>query len=193
MNNSILSNIVDHKMAHRMSPLFRELLAAHRMAQQPELADALQACGLQIDTGPAWGVAFVDIDAHNYAPAEGGKPAIICPVFEDGRLLDLVATGLGTRSTRTRLGIAMVLGRERLDHAQQTETAARLFPDPIEWLRNGCRGSVVIDWRAARYELADLPGIACEGELLAKRVDHALRQPVRVPQLFVREARRAAA
>jgi hypothetical protein len=104
-----------------------------------------------------------------------------------------VATGLGTRSTRTRRGVATVLGREWLDHAKETETAGRLFGDPIEWLRNGCRGAVVVDWRVARYELGDLPGIACEGELLAKRVEKALKQPVHVPQLFVREARRAAA
>jgi hypothetical protein len=176
-----------------MSPLLRELLAARRTARLLDLAAALQACGLPIDGASPWGVGFVEIGEHNYAPLAGGKPAIICPVFEDGRLLDLVATGLGMRSTRTRAGIATVLGREWLDHAKQTETAARLFPDPIEWLRNGCHGAVMVDWRAARYELGDVPGIACEGELLAKRVENALKQPVHVPHLFVREARRAAA
>jgi hypothetical protein len=176
-----------------MTPLFIELLAARRTAQAPELAAALQACGLPIDTGGAWGVAFVDIDSHNYAPAAGGKAAIITPLFADGALLDLIATGLATCSTRTRLGVATMLGREWIDHAKATETAVRLFGDPIEWLRNGCRGAVVIDWRAARYELADLPGIACENEMLAKRVEHALKQPARIPQLFVREAHRAAA
>jgi hypothetical protein len=154
----------------------------------------LKACGLPIDGPTIFGAALVEIiGAHNYAPADGGKPAIIVPLFEDGRLLDLVATGLGTRSARTRRGIATVLGREWLDHAKQTETAARLFSDPIGWLRNGRRGAVVIDWRAARYELGDLPGIVCENELLAKRVDRALREPSRLPQLFVREAHRAAA
>jgi hypothetical protein len=176
-----------------MSGLLRELLAAHRTARLPELADALQACGLPIDTGSTWGVAFVDIDANHYAPADGGKPAIILPLFADGELLDLIATGIATRSTRTRCGVATTLGREWLDHARDTETAARLFGDPIEWLRNGCRGAVVVDWRAARHELADLPGIACEGELLAKRVERALKQPAHLPQLFVREARHAAA
>lgn len=176
-----------------MSPLFRELLAAHRTARLPELAGALQACGLPINGASTWGVAFVDIDEHHYAPVDGGKPAIIAPFFVDGELLDLVATGIATRSTRTRHGNATVLGRAWLDHARDTETAARLFADPIDWLRNGCRGAVVVDWRAARYELADLPGIACEGELLAKRVERALKQPAHLPQLFVREARRAAA
>jgi hypothetical protein len=180
-----------------MSPLLRELLAAWRTAQTPDLAAALLACGLPIDGASPWaaplGVAFVDIDPHHYAPAAGGKPAIIAPFFADGVLLDLVATGLATRSTRTRLGVATMLGREWVDRAKDTETAVRLFGDPIEWLRNGCRGAVVIDWRAARYELADLPAIACEGEMLAARVERALKQPARIPQLFVREAHRAAA
>lgn len=111
----------------------------------------------------------------------------------DGELHDLIATGLATRQMRTREGIATILGREWLYHARETETAVRLFQDPIEWLCAGTRGSVVIDWRAARYEPADLPGIVCETELLAKRVDRALQQPSRLPQLFVREANRAAA
>jgi hypothetical protein len=177
-----------------MTGLFRELLAAHRIACNPERTAALQACGLPIDGPTIFGAALVErIGAHNYAPDAGGKPAIIVPLFEDGRLLDLIATGLETRSTRTRAGIATVLGREWIDHAKDTETTVRLFADPIDWLRNGCRGAVVVDWRAARYELADIPGIACEGELLAKRVEHALKQRARIPQLFVREARRAAA
>jgi hypothetical protein len=176
-----------------MSPLFRELLAARHTAQTPDLAAALLACGLPIDSPSTWGAAFIDLDAHHYAPAAGGKAAIITPLFADGVLLDLIATGLATRSTRTRLGVATMLGREWVDRAKDTETAVRLFGDPIDWLRNGCRGAVVIDWRAARYELSDLPGIACENEMLAKRVERELKQPVRIPQLFVREAHRAAA
>jgi hypothetical protein len=176
-----------------MTALFRELMAAHRTARLPDLADAVQACGLPVDGGPLWGVSFVELDAHHYAPALGGKPAIIVPLFEDGALLDLIATGLETRACRTREGIATVLGQEWIDHAKDTETAVRLFGDPITWLRNGRRGAVVIDWRAARYALADVAGIACESELLAGRVERALRQPTHLPKLFVREADRAAA
>ena len=41
-----------------MSPLFRELLADRRTARLPELADALQACGLPIDGASTWGGAL---------------------------------------------------------------------------------------------------------------------------------------
>jgi hypothetical protein len=173
------------------STLLREMLAAHSAARSPDLAAALKACGLPITT--VWGVSFVEIDAHHYAPVAGGKAAIITPLFRDGALLDLIATGMQTRMTRTRVGIATVLGQEWIDHAKETETTVRLFGDPIEWLRNGCRGAVVVDWRAARYALADVPGIACETEFLAKQIERAMRQPADLPQLFVREASRAAA
>jgi hypothetical protein len=176
-----------------MRPLLRELLAAHRMARSPDLAATLQAGGLPVFTGPIWGVSFVEIDAHHYAPAAGGKPAIIAPLFEAGALLDLIATGLETRSTRTRAGIATVLGQEWIDQAKETETAVRLLADPIELLCNGRYGAVIVDWRAARYALGDVPGIACQSELLAKQVERAVRRPERLPQLFVPEANRAAA
>jgi hypothetical protein len=176
-----------------MSPLLRELRTACRTARLPDLATALQACGLPIDTGPTWGVSFVEIDTHNFTPAAGGKPAIIVPLFEDGALLDLIAVGLSTRSTRTRAGIATVLGQEWIDHAKATEATVRLFADPIEWLRNGRRGSVIVDWRSARFALSDVPGIACENELLAERIKRAMQQPVHLPKLFVREPHRAAA
>jgi hypothetical protein len=173
-----------------MTPLFREYLASRRTGRRPELAAALNDCGLS-DEG--FGVSFVEIDGHHYVPVAGGEAAVIVPLFVDGALLDLVATGLRTRSTRTRAGIATVLGQEWIDRAKETETTVRLFADPIEWLRNGRRGAVIVDWRAARYALADVPGIACEGELLAKRVESALKQPTHLPKLFVREANRAAA
>jgi hypothetical protein len=177
-----------------MTGLLRELVTAHKLARSADLADALTACGLPTDGPLLWGVSFVGIDAHHYCPTEGGKPAIIVPVYDEGgALLDLVATGIETRATRTRAGIATVLGRAWIERARETETAARLFSDPLEWLRNGGRGACIVDWRAARYELADLPGIACYSELLAKRVARALKQPVHIPQLFVRETFHAAA
>ena len=175
-----------------LNPLLRELMQAHRKARQPEILAALRACDIDINTGPVWGVDHVQADAHHYAPAHDGKPAIIVPYIVDGALLDLVAAGLTTRSSRTRRGVCTVLGGAWLDHARINETPATIFPDPIEWLRNGRCGAVIVDWRSARYELADLPGIACSNSLLVNRVDKALREPVHVPPLFVREARHAA-
>lgn len=174
-----------------MSALLCELIAAHALARQPDLQDALATCGLQ-PGGPVWGVAFVTVDSHHYAPSPGGKPAVIVPIFaRDGDLMeivDLVACGLETRAIRTRCGAATVLGEEWLDLARETGGAARMFPDPIEWLRNGGRGAVLLDQRAAPFALADVPAVNwCGSEVHARQIDHAMRQPLNLPQFFVRE------
>lgn len=175
-----------------VSPLLRELLHAHRIARQPAVVDALRSCGLDIDAGPVWGVDYVQADAHHYQPTPDGRPAIIVPCSIDGSIIDLVACGLEARACRTRRGVCTVLGAEWLDRARLHEQPARVLADPIEWLRNNRCGAVIVDWRSARSELADLPGIACSNSLLARRIDKALREPAHVPPLFVREARHAA-
>jgi hypothetical protein len=171
--------------------LLRELILAHQTANRSDLREALSDCGLK-QGGPIWGLDFVQVDTEYYQPSLEGRAAIIVPLFGDGALLDLIACSLATRSCRTRLGICTVLGREWLDQAREHDTAARLLPDPIEWLRNGRRGAVIVDWRSAPYELADLPGISVSNDLLAKRIDNALRQPANIPPIFVRETPRVA-
>jgi hypothetical protein len=177
-----------------MSALLPELLAAHRLARTPDLAAALQGCGLPTDGAPIiWGVEFVELDGQHYTPRAGGRPAIIIPVFEGSELVDLTATGLETRRTVTRLGIASMLGHDAIERAMIYSETLHLFHDPIDWLLNRCRGAVVLDWSVARFTLADLTAIACATDLLAKQVDKVLHKPLQVPHLYVREAGRAAA
>jgi hypothetical protein len=88
--------------------LFQEYLDGRRRARSSlEMVSALQACGLAAE---GLGVGFVEIDPHHYAPHHAGEAAIIVPLFVDGELHDLIATDLQTRSTRTRMGVATVLG-----------------------------------------------------------------------------------
>jgi hypothetical protein len=176
-----------------MTGLLRELLRAHKQARSPVLVEALQACGLPGDGVPIWGVEFVEVGGDYYQSRRGGHPAVIVPVFYDGALVDLTATGLATRRTVTRTGAASMLGQDAIDRAMDAGTHLHIFPDPIEWLRNRCNGAVVLDWRAAPFALSEVPAIACADELLTKKIDKALRQPLRVPPLYVREERRAAA
>ncbi len=176
-----------------MNGLLRELLAAHRIVRHPEVAGALQPLRLTGEGAPLWGLESVAVEHGYYAPDPAGRPAIIVPVADDGRLIDLAATGLASRRIATRTGLGVVLGQYALDRALVHQVSLRLFGDPIEWLQHRGAGAVVLDWRAAAFVLTDLAGIACTSALLAARVDKALRQPLRVPPLFVREDRRAAA
>ena len=168
-----------------INPLLLELVEAHRKARREDIADALDACGLRQHGGPIVGVEYVASDVHYWAPEPGGKPAIILPHFEEGRLLDLVAVGLRSRACRTRAGACTVLGGEWLDHARDHDTAARIYPDPLAWLLDGRRGAVIVDRRSARYVLADVPALVCADKALADRIDKAMRRPVHVPRLTV--------
>ena len=139
-----------------------------------------------------WGVSFVTVDSHHYTPSPGGKAAIIVPVFaNDGdvmEIVDLVACGLETRAVRTRCGVATVLGEQWLDLARTTGDAARMFADPIEWVRNRGCGSVLLDMRAAPFALADVPAINwCGTESAAQQIDRAMRQPLTLPQIYIRQ------
>jgi hypothetical protein len=173
--------------------LLRELVAAHRILRHQEVAATLQPLRLPGEGVPLWGVESVAVEHGYYAPDPAGRPAIIVPVADDGRLIDLTATGLSSRRIATRTGLGAILGQDALDRAMDHQVALHLFRDPIEWLQHRGAGAVVLDWRTAPFILTDLAGIACSSALLAARVDKALRQPLRVPPLFVREDRRAAA
>ena len=176
-----------------MSPLLRELTAANRNLRDPEVAAMLEEIGLSTTRGRLWGVNRVTVDAGWYDPDPAGRAAIIVPVFEDHRLIDLVATGLASRRIARRDGCGVILGHTALECALYCEETLHLRRDPIEWLQRGGTGAVVLDWRRAPYILTELAGIACSSSELAAQVDKTLRQPLRVPPLFVRKARRAAA
>jgi hypothetical protein len=173
--------------------LLRELMAAHRLARHPEVAAALAPLRLPSEGVPLWGLQSVAVEDGHYMPDPSGQAAIIVPVADDGRIVDLAATGLASRRSATRTGLGAILGQAALDRALVHRVPLHLFSDPIEWLQHRGAGAVVLDWRAAAFVLSDLAGIACTSDLLAGRVEKALHQPLRVPPLFVRENRRAAA
>jgi len=176
----------------RLPWLLRELVTAHRLIRQPHYAEDFRRCGIDINGGLILGLTAIDFDDHHYAPAPGGKGALIIPHFQGNTLIDLVAVGLETFTCRTRTGIATVLGAEHIERARERGTVVRLFKDPIDWLRNGRRGACIVDWRAARHVLADVPGVACDDEITAAKIDR-LRQPAPVvPRIFVREPANAA-
>jgi len=171
--------------------LLRELIEAHRLIRRSDYEEGLRRCGMDVHGSLIIGLAAVEFDDHYYAPASGGKGALIVPYFDGNALLDLVAVGLETFACRTRAGVCTVLGGEQIERARERKTPVRLFKDPISWLRNGRGGTCVVDWRFARYTLGDVPAVACDDELTAAKIDR-LRQPaVVVPRIFVREAANA--
>jgi hypothetical protein len=136
--------------------LLRELLAAHRIGRHPEVAATLKPLRLPAEGVPLWGMESVAVEHGYYTPDPAGPPAIIVPVADDGRLIDLAATGLASRCIATRTGLGAVLGQHALDRALVHQVPLQLFRDPIEWLQHRGAGAVVLDWRAAPFVLSDL-------------------------------------
>lgn len=109
----------------------------------------------------------------------------IVGAYEDGVLVDLVATSLDTRAMRTRLGIARLLGEETIERARRLDRPVLIFNDPLAWLCSHCCGVVIVDWRCAPFRLADVPGLVCQSEMLARRLKRAFDNPQPLPPLFV--------
>lgn len=175
-----------------MSPLLRELVATWRPLRDPEVVALLEEIGLRTTNVPMWGIDRVSFDDGWYDPDPEGFAAVIVGVYDEG-LIDLVATDLASRRIARRTKRGAMLGQEALDCALDYGDTLHLRRDPIEWLQHRGTGAAVLDWRTAPFALTQLAGIACTTARLAAQVDKALREPLRVPPLFVREARRAAA
>ena len=92
-------------------------------------------------------VGFAQIELYRgglYEPRDEGLDAVIVPVHADG-LADLVAfrPSLPGRWWR-RLGAVPVLGEENMRRFQVDPL--RVCATPLDWLRGGGRGVVIIDW-----------------------------------------------
>ncbi len=120
-----------------------------------------------------------------YQPDEGGRLAAIVPAFEGRHLVDLVACSFTSRAMRTRNGIATVLGFDRIEDACLGREPLRVHDHALSWLRNKCRGVVVIDWTAAPSLLRDVPSLVCESEATAAELTRAFERPNPYPPILV--------
>jgi hypothetical protein len=117
----------------------------------------------------------------------GGHYCLITPAYENGALVDLVATHCRSLNSRTRRGVANMLGADWLAVARANVEAVHVFAHPVEWLQRGCAGVVILDWRRAPPDMLDVPGAACSTIELASRLDDAFR--CYTPRLFVANRR----
>jgi hypothetical protein len=168
------------------SPLLRELLQAARLARAPAFAEILLTAGWTSLGCPMWGIDAVSAGDTFYQPDENGQVAAILPAFEGPHLVDLVACSFATREMRTRRGIAQVLGHDWIEDACLGLQPLAVYADALSWLRNKCRGVVVIDWTAAPRLLRDVPALHCESEAVAAALTQAFERPSPYPPILVR-------
>ena len=100
--------------------LLHELNRAGRQAERPELEAVRETSALPSTRSTRWGFDRVIAGPCFYEPADEGRWALITAAYDDGELVDLVATSLRTRAMRRRTGLAHVLGAPWIGVAEQS-------------------------------------------------------------------------
>lgn len=106
---------------------------------------------------------------------------------------DFVFWQPGRNAFATYANRAFALGEEAVDNpgTYAFDCALNIFASPLDWLRAGRDGIVVLDWSRAFDRLRDVPRIAVAEGLLPLYKRHM--RPVRMPELFVISGNRQAA
>jgi hypothetical protein len=164
--------------------LLQELQRAGRQAERPELEPVRKTSALPSTLGTRWGFDRVVAGPSFYEPADEGRWALITAAYEDGELVDLVATSLRTRAMRRRTGLAQVLGEPWIGVAIQSHAPLILRESALRWWASSFFGAVILDWAYAAEPLRDVPAIGCESRPLAERVLRAF-DGAGCPELFV--------
>lgn len=182
--------------------LMHELIAA----QADSLTDAALTGQGITDAAIKLHCGLTQIDADTtgrfYQPVADGAPAIIVPVLDAEELVDLLAFD-PRRPKRwwLRVGAVPLLGGDELAYLL---LGPKLFAEPLwvrrtplGWLRNSCRGVVILDFVRALADLSAAPnGIVAEDGAHQREIKDRLSRVVmeRLPNIIVRgsEGREAA-
>ncbi len=117
-------------------------------------------------------VSFLDFDT--FAADIGGMEAILVPVHDRyGEWVDTLAYHLSNPAAWALQfdDSTPVLGAANLARAAFFHDPIVLHPTPEAWLRDGCRGVVVLNWGCALRDLFDGVGeVRCAHPLLKKRL-----------------------
>jgi len=179
----------------RMRDLADEMRAAARRLRQPQI-DRLFALGV---TGATLARIWFDVPPIGIAPARGesdglyspdqGPLHVIQPLHSGGVLVDLVAWR-SDAPTRTwlRTGAGWALGEHELCDFSACTGAPLLHASPLDWLRAGGRGAVILDWTAPEIaRLRNHGRIRCRSRALAAMLRDAIAATVRMPDIIEEE------
>jgi hypothetical protein len=198
--------------------LLREWLRSWEAWSAERLKD-VTGTGISIETLAAarTGIETITVTGNLYAPDDTGELALILPVIEyihephldaDGYLLrtpvpepelvlvDLVACALSTpsRCWRRRGEPAVLLGGQHLEEAAREGAPLHVFRKPLDWLRSGCQGVVLINRTGLRSAFLGINRLEAEDLEHGKALHAWLHQPddalpvVHVPSLPSRSA-----
>lgn len=135
-----------------------------------------------------------------YQPAPDGKFAFVMAANQYGddfflEAIDDLIAWLPSDPSRwwRRHGVATFLNEQAVDRARCCDESAHLHETPLDWLRVGCRGAVVIDQAAPlRFALTGLT-VVCASRALAEQLERQCRlvDPA-MPSIMLRATRETA-
>lgn len=162
--------------------LWDEFAAAVLSIRQCHLKRLARVGVKGIDISRAGGVGVANISANGdgtYDRARRGMPAVILPVRENDRIIDLVAFRTSEPARFwIRAGLAAVLGFDFSMECVDLERPLPVYLTPLSWLRAGGEGVCVLNsnaWEARRL-LRDAAELICETEDLARACRNVTRQ-----------------
>jgi hypothetical protein len=162
-----------------------ELHHASRRLYEPRFSVLTRFLGLDHARGSHWGFGKIMPEgAGRYRAVKASEPgqwAVIAPVLDDGRLIDLVAQPLATGQKFNRIGEAPVLGLDQVEWARATREPLPLLPNPIAWIHACGLGAVVLDWTQVASKLDGVQRIDCIDDTLAPRVWSVTRRCTPAP------------
>jgi hypothetical protein len=176
-----------------------------------ELAEAQRRIMVEAQQPPEingipWGVGSIELAGRDlYTPRpDDGIRCLLFGVVERGELVDIAAVGPRSRTVRTRLGWAAVLGEDAIECARWAGSLVadalaagrpdptagaitlRLVADPLAWVLRPRDCAFVIDWARVHFALADVPDVACSTTEVAARLRWFWPRP-RMPRIAVSE------
>lgn len=127
---------------------------------------------------------------HTFEPTiePYGVQALIMPVVDEGSIIDAIAwrslrpdAWLWRNGNGWALGIGLIQEPPLWDGFKEIT----LHATPLDWLRAGGEGAVVLDWSAITHirKLAMFDTIKCDHPTVQKRLSAILSQPERKPKI----------
>lgn len=118
-----------------------------------------------------------------------GVDAVIMPVMDEGTTIDLIAwRSLRPGAWLRRNGQGWALGVDLIQEPPLWDgfKEITLHATPLDWLRAGGQGAVILDWHAVSLirKLDKFDTIICEDAVVRKRLDSILSLPAHKPKII---------
>ncbi len=117
-----------------------------------------------------------------------GERAIVLPVCApDGEIIDLVALRPQTpRSFWRFTDNGRFLGQAAIEDAALLKEPLFVHETPLDWLKAGMAGVVILDWRQFwPFMLDGVPAIRAGDESFGRRLRLSLQRPFKIPEIQV--------